>query len=77
MLGMHGTLEANLAMHEADLVVCVGARFDDRVTGKLAHFCPAHASSTSTSTPASINKIVRADVGLVGDCKADPGGPGK
>jgi acetolactate synthase-1/2/3 large subunit len=40
MLGMHGNLEANLAMHEADLVVCVGARFDDRVTGKLDDFCP-------------------------------------
>jgi acetolactate synthase-1/2/3 large subunit len=40
MLGMHGTLEANLAMHHADLVVCVGARFDDRVTGTLSTFCP-------------------------------------
>jgi acetolactate synthase-1/2/3 large subunit len=40
MLGMHGTLEANLAMHHADLVVCVGARFDDRVTGTLKDFCP-------------------------------------
>ena len=51
MLGMHGTLEANLAMHEADLVVCVGARFDDRVTGKLERLLPARAHrSTSTST---------------------------
>ena len=41
MLGMHGTLEANLAMHDADLIVCVGARFDDRVTGRLDEFCPA------------------------------------
>ena len=40
MLGMHGTVEANLAMHNADLVVCIGARFDDRITGKLSEFCP-------------------------------------
>ena len=53
MLGMHGTLEANLAMHHADLVVCVGARFDDRVTGRLDEFCPQRARSTSTSTRAS------------------------
>jgi acetolactate synthase-1/2/3 large subunit len=70
MLGMHGTLEANLAMHEADLVVCVGARFDDRVTGKLAHFCPDACIVHIDIDPASIGKIVRADVGLVGDCHA-------
>jgi len=69
MLGMHGTLEANLAMHEADLVVCVGARFDDRVTGKLAHFCPGARIVHIDIDPASIGKIVRADVGLAGDCK--------
>jgi len=70
MLGMHGTLEANLAMHEADLVVCVGARFDDRVTGKLEHFCPEARIVHIDIDPASIGKIVRADVGLVGDCHA-------
>lgn len=70
MLGMHGTLEANLAMHAADLVVCVGARFDDRVTGKLAHFCPGARVIHIDIDPASIGKIVRADVGLVGDCHA-------
>ncbi len=68
MLGMHGTLEANLAMHEADLVVCVGARFDDRITGRLSDFCP-HASKIHIDIdPASIDKVVRADVALVGDC---------
>jgi acetolactate synthase-1/2/3 large subunit len=68
MLGMHGTLEANLAMHHADLVVCVGARFDDRVTGRLDAFCP-HAQIVHIDIdPASINKVVRADVPLVGDC---------
>jgi acetolactate synthase-1/2/3 large subunit len=70
MLGMHGTLEANLAMHEADLVVCVGARFDDRVTGHLAHFCPEARIVHVDVDPASIGKVVRTDVGLVGDCAA-------
>jgi acetolactate synthase-1/2/3 large subunit len=70
MLGMHGTLEANLAMHEADLVICVGARFDDRVTGKLAHFCPDARIIHIDIDPASIGKIVQADLGLVGDCHA-------
>lgn len=68
MLGMHGTLEANLAMHHADLVVCVGARFDDRVTGKLGDFCPGAKIIHVDIDPASIGKVVRADVGLRGDC---------
>ena len=51
MLGMHGTVEANLAMHNADLVVCIGARFDDRITGKLRNSVRTRARSTSTSTP--------------------------
>lgn len=68
MLGMHGTLEANQAMHHADLIVCIGARFDDRITGRLSDFCP-HASKIHVDIdPASINKVVRADVALVGDC---------
>ncbi|GAB3472336.1 biosynthetic-type acetolactate synthase large subunit [Massilia terrae] len=69
MLGMHGTLEANLAMHESDLVICVGARFDDRVTGKLEHFCPhariIHVDIDSTQ----IGRVVKTDVALVGDCE--------
>jgi acetolactate synthase-1/2/3 large subunit len=68
MLGMHGTLEANLAMHEADLVVCVGARFDDRVTGKLIDFCPAARIIHIDIDPASIGKVVHTDIGLAGDC---------
>ena len=67
MLGMHGTLEANLAMHHADLVVCVGARFDDRITGKLADFCPHARKIHLDIDPASINKVVRVDEALVGD----------
>jgi len=68
MLGMHGTLEANLAMHYADLVVCVGARFDDRVTGRLDAFCPQAKIIHIDVDPRSINKVVRTDIPLVGDC---------
>jgi acetolactate synthase I/II/III large subunit len=68
MLGMHGTLEANLAMHHADLVICVGARFDDRVTGKLDRFCPRAKIVHLDIDPRSIGKIVHADVALAGDC---------
>jgi len=70
MLGMHGMLEANLAMHEADLVVCVGARFDDRVTGKLDEFCPHARKIHIDIDPGSINKVVHVDVPMVGDCAA-------
>ena len=70
MLGMHGTLEANLAMHGADLVVCVGARFDDRVTGQLSEFCPGAKVIHIDIDPRSIGKVVAADVGLRGDCGA-------
>jgi acetolactate synthase-1/2/3 large subunit len=68
MLGMHGTLEANLAMHHADLVICIGARFDDRVTSKLSDFCP-HAKFIHVDIdPTSINKTVKVHIPLVGDC---------
>ena len=70
MLGMHGTLEANKAMHDADLIVCVGARFDDRVTGRVDGFAP-HARFVHVDIdPASIGKVVKADVALRGDCRA-------
>lgn len=68
MLGMHGALEANLAMHEADLVICIGARFDDRVTGKLDEFCPHARKIHIDIDPSSINKVVKVDVPIVGDC---------
>jgi acetolactate synthase-1/2/3 large subunit len=70
MLGMHGALEANLAMHESDLVICVGARFDDRVTGKLDEFCPHARKIHIDIDPSSIDKVVRVDVPMVGDCGA-------
>jgi acetolactate synthase-1/2/3 large subunit len=69
MLGMHGTLEANLAMHHADVVVCIGARFDDRVTGRLDRFCPGARFVHIDIDPSSINKVIRADVPLVGDAE--------
>jgi len=68
MLGMHGTLEANLAMHHADLVICVGARFDDRVTGRLRDFCPYAKKIHLDIDASSISKTVHVDVPLVGDC---------
>jgi acetolactate synthase-1/2/3 large subunit len=70
MLGMHGTLEANLAMHHADLVVNVGARFDDRVTGTLNTFCPHARKIHIDIDPSSIGKVVAVDAPLVGDCAA-------
>lgn len=69
MLGMHGSVEANLAMHHADLVICVGARFDDRVTGRLDGFCPNAKIIHIDIDPASINKVVKASVPIVADCR--------
>ncbi len=67
MLGMHGTFEANLAMHDADLIVAVGARFDDRVTGRLAAFAPNSKKIHIDIDPSSINKNVAVDLPIVGD----------
>jgi acetolactate synthase-1/2/3 large subunit len=67
MLGMHGTYEANLAMHDSDLLIAVGSRFDDRVTGRLDAFSPNSKKIHIDIDPSSINKVVRADVGIVGD----------
>ena len=67
MLGMHGTYEANMAMHDCDILVAIGARFDDRVTGKLAHFCPHARIIHIDVDPASISKTVRVDVPIVGE----------
>jgi acetolactate synthase-1/2/3 large subunit len=66
MLGMHGTYEANMAMHETDCLIAIGARFDDRVTGKIEHFCP-HAEIIHVDVdPSSISKTVKVDVPIVG-----------
>ena len=67
MLGMHGTYEANMAMNKADLIVCLGARFDDRVTGRLDAFAPNSRKIHVDIDRSSINKTVHADLGIVGD----------
>ena len=67
MLGMHGTYEANLAMYDCDVMVCVGARFDDRITGKLDEFSPGSKKIHIDIDPSSINKNVRVDVPIIGD----------
>jgi acetolactate synthase I/II/III large subunit len=67
MLGMHGTYEANWAMNQADLVVCLGARFDDRVTGRLDAFSPKSKKIHVDIDRSSMNKTVRVDLGIVGD----------
>ncbi len=69
MLGMHGTYEANMAMHESDLIVAIGVRFDDRVTGKLELFCPYAKIIHVDIDPASISKTVKVDVPIVGEVK--------
>ncbi|GGD92096.1 acetolactate synthase [Tsuneonella deserti] len=70
MLGMHGTYEANMAMNRCDVMVCIGARFDDRVTGRLDAFSPGSKKIHIDIDRASVNKIVPVDVALVGDCAA-------
>lgn len=69
MLGMHGTYVANMAMHYSDLVVAVGARFDDRVTGKVSEFCPTAKIIHVDIDPTSIRKNIHVDIPIVGDCK--------
>ena len=68
MLGMHGTYEANNAMHDCDLMIAVGARFDDRITGRLDAFSPGSKKIHIDIDPSSINKNVKVDLGIVGDC---------
>jgi len=67
MLGMHGTYEANLAMHQCDVLIAIGARFDDRVTGEIDSFCPNAKIVHVDIDPASISKNVTVDVPIVGD----------
>ncbi len=67
MLGMHGTYEANMTMHDCDVMLCVGARFDDRITGRLNAFAPHSRKIHIDIDPSSINKNVRVDVPIIGD----------
>ena len=70
MLGMHGTYEANMSMHGSDLIICLGARFDDRITGRLDAFSPNSKRIHFDIDPASIGKNIKTDVGVVGDVGA-------
>ncbi len=67
MLGMHGTFEANWAMHDCDVMICIGARFDDRVTGRVDAFSPNSVKIHIDIDPSSINKNVPVDIGLIAD----------
>ncbi|MDM7256211.1 MAG: acetolactate synthase 3 large subunit [Paracoccus sp. (in: a-proteobacteria)] len=67
MLGMHGLYEANLAMHGCDLMINVGARFDDRITGRVADFSPGSVKAHIDIDPSSINKVIHVDLPIVGD----------
>ena len=68
MLGMHGTYEANMAMHDCDLMICIGARFDDRITGKIDEFSPKSKKVHIDIDATSINKNVNVDISLITDC---------
>ena len=68
MLGMHGTYEANMAMHDCDLMINIGARFDDRITGRIDAFSPGSTKIHVDIDPSSINKNVRVDLPIIGDC---------
>ena len=68
MVGMHGTYEANLAMHDCDVMINIGARFDDRVTGLISEFSPGSKKIHVDIDPSSINKNVAVDVPIIGDC---------
>ncbi|WP_224408142.1 acetolactate synthase 3 large subunit [Afifella sp. IM 167] len=67
MLGMHGTYEANMAMHDCDVMICIGARFDDRITGRTDAFSPGSQKIHVDIDPSSVNKNVRVDVPIIGD----------
>jgi acetolactate synthase-1/2/3 large subunit len=67
MLGMHGTWEANWAMHDCDVMICIGARFDDRITGRLDAFSPGSKKIHVDIDPSSINKNVHVDIPIIGD----------
>lgn len=69
MLGMHGTYEANMVMHDCDVMVCIGARFDDRITGRTDAFSPGSLKIHIDIDASSINKNIKVDIPIVGDCE--------
>src|SRR5438132_4245781 len=68
MLGMHGTFESNWTMHDCDVMFCIGARFDDRITGRVDAFSPHSRKIHVDIDPSSVNKNVRVDLPVIGDC---------
>ncbi len=68
MLGMHGLYEANMAMHDCDLMINIGARFDDRITGRLDAFSPGSTKAHIDIDASSINKVIKVDIPILGDC---------
>ena len=70
MLGMHGTYEANMAMHDCDLMINIGARFDDRITGNLKEFSPKSKKIHIDIDPSSINKSVPVDIPIISDASS-------
>ena len=70
MLGMHGMVEANMAMHDCDVMLAMGARFDDRITGRVNAFSPESKKIHVDIDASSINKCIQIDVGIVGDCES-------
>src|SRR5262249_3579892 len=72
MLGMHGTFEANNAMHDCDVMICIGARFDDRITGRVDAFSPGSKKIHIDIDPSSINKNIKVAWRTVGDCGRVP-----
>ena len=67
MLGMHGTYEANMAMHDCDVMINIGARFDDRITGRINAFSPGSTKIHVDIDPSSINKNIKVDIPIIGD----------
>ena len=70
MLGMHGLYEANLAMHDCDLMINIGARFDDRITGRIDAFSPNSKKAHVDIDPSSINKVINVDIPIIGDVES-------
>ena len=70
MLGMHGLYEANMAMHDCDLMINIGARFDDRITGRIDAFSPNSQKAHIDIDPSSINKVIHVDIPIIGDVES-------
>ena len=74
LVGMHGTYESNMSMYECDVMICIGARFDDRVTGKVDEFSPNSLKIHVDIDRSSINKNIAVDIPIIGDAGSGAGG---